>query len=375
MSNNITKQLYENIYRALGGDPNVQFETADDVWNAVTDIYDEGYDPVDLTPLDVLVTQNGTFEYTAPENDGYNKVTVNVDIPTGGVDFSLLRYDEAETINANNVFSDNIKYIAENIPEFIDESWLGIYDKGKMIFGPKVTFGNYTWGYPSIFQNETALIYVPQLDTSMLPNMPSFFEGCSNLTSIPQLDTSSATNMMSMFSGCSKLTTIPWMNTSNVTSMGGMFEGCSKLTTIPQLDTSNVVNMIDMFSHCDELISIPELDCSSCFNASGGMFNPTTPYDDSWGFAFGGYGKLTDLGGFLNFGLATDDTIGSRPDLDLSQLPALTHDSMMNVINKIANISEFNELKSLKFCRALRDVLTEDEIAIATEKGWNVSFN
>ena len=46
MSNNITKKLYENIYRALGGDPNVQFETAEDVWNAISDIYDEGYDPV-----------------------------------------------------------------------------------------------------------------------------------------------------------------------------------------------------------------------------------------------------------------------------------------------------------------------------------------
>ena len=46
----------------------------------------------------------------------------------------------------------------------------------------------------------------------------------------------------------------------------------------------------------------------------------------------------------------------------------------MNVINKIANITEFNEFKSLKFCRALNGSLTDDEIAVAVGKGWNVEY-
>ena len=59
-----------------------------------------------------------------------------------------------------------------------------------------------------------------------------------------------------MFYYCSKLTTVPQFDTSNVTDMGYMFYNCSSLTAVPQFDTSNVTSMNNMFSSCYSLKAI-----------------------------------------------------------------------------------------------------------------------
>ena len=59
-----------------------------------------------------------------------------------------------------------------------------------------------------------------------------------------------------MFNFCSKLTTVPKFDTSNVKNMDYMFYGCPNITTIPQFDTSNVKNMDYMFYGCSSLEEI-----------------------------------------------------------------------------------------------------------------------
>ena len=108
----------------------------------------------------------------------------------------------------------------------------------------------------SHFKTNNRLKFVPMVDTSNVTDMGYMFSNCTALTTIPQLDTSNVTDMNSMFNNCTALTAIPQLDTSNVTNMNNMFYNCRALTTIPQLDASNVTNMGSMFTNCAKLTFI-----------------------------------------------------------------------------------------------------------------------
>ena len=222
----------------------------------------------------------------------------------------------------------------------------------------------------SMFQECRSLTSIPQLDTSNVSDMNMMFSNCTSLTSIPQLDTRSVIDMNSIFYSCTSLTFIPQLNTSNVTDMSSMFRECYYLTSIPQLNTSNVTNMNMMFSNCYYLTSIPQLDTHSVTDM-GSMFalcssltfipqlntsNVTTMYDMFYQCV-----NLTDLGGLTNL----------KVDLDLSDCVNLTHDSLMNVINEAADVT--TSPKTLTLGTKNLNKLTDEEKAIATNKGWTLA--
>ena len=198
----------------------------------------------------------------------------------------------------------------------------------------------------SMLANCSSLTTIPQIDTSSVTSMALMLSNCSSLTTIPQIDTSSVTDMESMFSGCKGLTTIPQIDTSNVTSMEFMFRGCSSLTTIPQIDTSSVTNMYGMFTGCTSLTTIPQINTSTVENMD---------------YIFRYCTSLTDLGGF----------IGLKCNLDLSSCRAITHDSIMNVINNAADVTG-NDIR-LKLGSANLAKITDEEKAVATNKGWTLA--
>ena len=496
MSNNITKKLYENIYRALGGDPNVQFETADDVWNAVTDIYDEGYDPIELSTLEMTITENGVHEVDAPNNDGYNKVKVEVAVESTGaaLDFAQYGYSEADSAVATGFITDGINMLAL-YPT--DGTSNGEVEKGQMMFGPKITVNFTDWfSSPDIFSNETNLLYVPAPDVINLTNTNSMFMGCSALREVPLFDTSNVNTMAEMFKQCKSLITVPAYNTSNVTNMSNTFAECVKLKTIPYMDcskvqmldatfagcenlmtypenldfssaitmgfmfnncstlgvdtttwtnfaipdfttttnlfdtnnmfngcmaiinapmfeTSNVTNMAQMFLGCANLQSVPhyntgnvqfmndflngcmaittvpQFDTHSVMYADS-MFKNCTAltsipelnfsnlqsmndsflFADNYQWSGTGYPQLTDLGGFVGF--------GSNPDnhyMYLAHCTALTYDSLMNVINKVADRATLGlSTGTLHLPHHAQSILTETDINIAINKGWTVNF-
>lgn len=224
------------------------------------------------------------------------------------------------------------------------------------------------WDMGYMFCGCSSLTAIPQLDTSNVSDMTGMFDECSSLTTIPQLDTSNVSYMTYMFDGCSSLTAIPQLNTSNVTDMVYMFYECSSLTTIPQLDTSNVKFMSNMFQYCSSLTSIPQLDTSNAVYMSGmfwGCSNLTTiPQLDtsnvtSMSDMFIGCSELTNLGGFR----------GLKTELNLSECPKLTHESLMNVLNNLETVSDVN----LILGETNLAKLTDEEKSIATNKGWTLS--
>ena len=136
------------------------------------------------------------------------------------------------------------------------------------------------------------------------------------------MDTSKVSDMYYMFLGCNSLTTIPGMDTSNVTEMDGMFQLCRSLTTVPEMNTSRVTNMNSMFSACY---------------------------------------SLTELGGL----------VGLKVSLDLSSCSKLTHESLLNVINKATDVTTSPATLTLGSTNLAK--LSDAEKGIATSKGWTLA--
>ena len=181
-------------------------------------------------------------------------------------------------------------------------------------------------------------------DTANVTNMSYMFTTCTRLTTIPQLETSNVTNMNYMFYSCYMLTTIPQLDTSNVTNMSDMFEHCPRLTSIPQLDTSKVTNMSYMFSDCSKLTSIPQLDASNATDLYR-MFDNCT--------------SLTSIGlyGFTRL-------------IDISKT-ALGHDAIVAFLNQAG--TAYNSSQKITMGSAKLALLSDEEKAIATNKGWQLA--
>ena len=228
---------------------------------------------------------------------------------------------------------------------------------------------------------------VPALDTSNVTEMTGMFNSCKSLSSVPALNTSNVTNMGLMFAGCESLTTVPLLNTSNVTEMGGMFSGCHSLVEIPTLDTSKGKFLAAMFAGCSSLKQIPLLNTKSCTNING-MFEgctslETVPILDASNVGdiskiFKDCPSLVMLGGLKNLGMDYSSAYYIHANkreytLDLSYSPLLTHDSLMNIINNLYDIkSKGVKPQTLQLGDTNKAKLTAEEIAIATNKGWNV---
>lgn len=209
----------------------------------------------------------------------------------------------------------------------------------------------------------TKIKTIPLLDTSNVTKMNNIFAYCGQLNEVPLLNTSNVTNMTYAFKSCTQLLSIPLFNTSNVKSMYGMFSSCSKLKSIPAIDTSNVTTMGLMFDSCSALEEVPELDCSNVTSLEA-MFSGTKNY-------FTTFGGLKDIGkAFL-----TDKAENYQSyRIDFKYSTKLTHDSLMNIINKLYDIkSKGCQPQQLILGSTNLAKLTAEEIAIATNKGWSVS--
>lgn len=212
-----------------------------------------------------------------------------------------------------------------------------------------------------LFERDSLLTEIPLLNTVNVTRMPYLFSNCSLLETIPKLETGNVTVMISMFKGCSSLKQIPLLNTKSCNNMEYMFSECSSITEIPELDTSNVITMWYMFFKCTSLTTVPMLDASKIINVYN-MFNNCS--------------SLVTLGGLKNLGMSYPtnwiDNV-SEATLNLSDSPLLTHDSLMNVINNLYDIkSKGVKPQTLKLGNTNKAKLTTEEIAIATNKGWNV---
>ena len=138
--------------------------------------------------------------------------------------------------------------------------------------------------------------------------------------------------------------TLPTNKPLNIASM---FYGCTSLVTAPSFDTSMAYGDVSgMFWECYSLETIPEYDFSNITGSTSGIFS--------------GCRALTNVGGFI--GLKVSTYFGDSP---------LTHDSLMNIITKAADVNK--NPQTLTFHLGNLAKLTDEEKAVATNKGWTLA--
>lgn len=163
------------------------------------------------------------------------------------------------------------------------------------------------------------------------------------------------TDLKEMFYGCSSLTTIngiEYWDTSNVTDMEHMFYNCKSLTELDlsSFDTSNLTDMYRMFCYCENLTTL-DLSSFDMINVTGFMATSST--------FFRCY-ALTNLQAPQNI----------NKSIDFSDCTNLTHDSLMSIINNLTTITSTEKLELGETNLAK---LTDEEKAIATQKGWTLA--
>ena len=221
-----------------------------------------------------------------------------------------------------------------------------------------------------MFYNCGLLQTVSQINTPNVTNMSNMFYYCKKLQTVPLFDTSNVNNISGMFLGCDSLTTVPQFNTANVNDMSNMFNGCLNLQTVPSFNTSKVNDMHNIFGNCSKITTVPQFDTNRCTNMSW-MFGEcislqTVPLldmsnVDTMSYIFYDCSKLINLGGFT----------GLKLDLQLAYSPLLTVDSIVNVINYAADMT--SNPKTLTLHKDTFDKLTQEQIATASAKGWNIA--
>lgn len=101
----------------------------------------------------------------------------------------------------------------------------------------------------SEYADKIGTIKIDGLDTSTVTDFSYFAQkdrfGTGEI--LTGLNTKSGTNFSSMFNGCISLTTIPQLNTSNGTSFYGMFSNCKSLTTV---ELTSFISSDGMFYYC-----------------------------------------------------------------------------------------------------------------------------
>jgi surface protein len=157
-----------------------------------------------------------------------------------------------------------------------------------------------------------------------------------------------------MFRGCTELTTIGnvsnW-DTSSLTNIYNMFYNCYGLTSLDLSgwDTSEVTDMTEMFYNCYNLITLDLSDWDM------GKVTSTYSYN-----MFYGCTSLTNLQAPKNI----------KCNISFGNCKNLTHDSLMSIINNLATttLSRKLTLGSTNLAK-----LSEEEKAIATNKGWTLA--
>ena len=288
-----------------------------------------------------------------------------------------------------------------------------------------------------VFAGCTALEKIANIRANIYAGTTFWFQDCKNLKEIGDIKDLHSSQMNSFFSGCNRLRTVPnFVNLdlgSLTTNASGtctyMFQYCYSLRSIPEEFISkfkgiwtsgsySIYNSLAYFAtSLDELTGLP---VSTGKMTSNGFINTVvnasrlkrfvfstqedgTPYTATWksqiidlalsGFSSGTYSYIVDYNsGITADKEVTDDAtyqaLKNDPDW-FTQEPKYSrynHSSAVETINSLPDTSAYlataggtNTIKFRGDAGSATDggainTLTEEEIAVATAKGWTVTL-
>lgn len=318
-----------------------------------------------------------TYEY-----EWYNVID-NVDVVQDGMDFSknkgvtLTKGDWGRVNGGTSIdplpmrpnrypnACDIICYIDNDMQINDAKSFLSCSDRGYE--GPSIIYGlknihmsgsNFEYTFKNLLKGET-------FDrTSMTSKILRILENNSSLFNEMDIDTSEATTMYGMFHNCTELSRVPQLDASNVTDVSTMYSYASSIKEIRDFNCVKLTNFggssySSWLYSCPNIEKIGVLDCDSITNI---------------GYVFGDASRtyLTDFGGCRNLGKASSVS-NTNGNYFMAYAPNLTYESVLNVLNGLYDRASAGlSVLTLKLHANHLAMLSEDDIAIATNKGWTI---
>ena len=216
---------------------------------------------------------------------------------------------------------------------------------------------------------------IPFIDTKSGENF-SYMFNLANIININDIDLTNATTINNMFSNCFELQhiTISANQNKNAVYASETFMNCGKLKVLDIPYTLKVLGCQAMFSGCDDLVSIPNFDTSDCGNFLN-MFYKCASIEEipsfDVGLASSGSNSLANMfyrASKIKFIHITN----IKSSLNISYCVLMERDALLEVIgNLVENTSGITT--KLTLGSTLLAKLTEDDIAIATNKNWTVA--
>lgn len=188
----------------------------------------------------------------------------------------------------------------------------------------------------------------------------------------------SVTSIINLFNGYSNVIVPKIICNNNVRDFTSVYGNCTNAIEIDVsgLDFSNARTGNYMFYGCSKLTSL-DLSNFDASKISGTAQNYTITY------MFNGCKNLTNLKFMKNLGkgYVIKATGHNTSTVDLSSCSKLTHESLIDVINNLYDLNLSYDVanggtlytQKLQIGSTNLAKLTEEEIAIATNKGWTVS--
>ena len=398
-------KIAKALYIGAGGDPTKQFDSIEEIYEETARLYDETSSRITVEPLNVEVISNGEYEYN-DDISGYKPVSIKVNVDVGtayedgynngviaGQDMQKQKLSDITiSLNGSYMNEDGYKNVNVEVPMKLDFTRIGYSEETSKQINDRYNayieytlsvankFDTITTSAKNLFEKDKQLVYAPVGDTSKVTNMNSMFFNCTALQTIPLYDTSNVTDMRYMLQNCSLLVDVPLFDTSKVTNMYWMFYRCTKLRKVPLFNTSKVTNMNNMFYECESLEEVPQFDTSNVGNMEGAVYRcfpltyiPKLDTSNVYGINsfLDGCDNITDIGGFINLG-KNENLSGTT--YAFSNLSKLTKQSMLNIMNNLYDrASAGYSILTLRFHANSLALLTDEDIAIATNKGWIIS--
>ena len=230
----------------------------------------------------------------------------------------------------------------------------------------------------NMFRDDSSMtkLTAPTLVNANVNGLGYFLYECSSLTSldISQWNVSGSKDLSHMFSGCSKLASLDLRNwdVSGATMINSFLSNCESLTDLKMNFVLNKADLREFIYGCGSLEDLSNMKLSGTVTSING-------------FAF--HIKATSLD--LSTLDCTYETIGMNiytlmnsnitefypptnisQDINLRYTTNLSIDSFVRIFN---NLITTTETRTIMLHPNIVNSLTEEQIAIATNKGWTVT--
>lgn len=288
---------------------------------------------------EVSITENGTTQITPDEGKVLSGVSVSVEVAGGASVVTIPPVSLPLTTGELNFFG-KVTDIDLGAIEWANTGVSNIAN----LFRNLPNLKNIKWGdLPAHLSDSVDASYLFYYDRDL------------EYIDFTPFNSISISNAYNMFNGCTNLKNITWGNAKvRAQNMGYMFYQCGINpinTSFLDHEYAGTTNISSMFYQCSQLktLDLSNLNTVAITNTSNLFYR---------------CGFLTNVvfenGCFSNTNLKT---------LDLSGAP-LSHDCAVDIFNKLATRTNS---PTLKLSATTKGYLTENEIAIATGKGWVVS--